>query len=130
MVGESSLGRLPIVGQQFSNSFDWMFREARENVLEPGEGFDPDPLARGRKAPQDCIRLAALVAAEKGPVVAPYRHAADGAFGGIVIDAESAVLAVAVQCCPVLQGVAHRTPLRTLRQHLRLNLQQVVMQLI
>ncbi len=49
---------------------------------------------------------------------------------GIVIDAEIAVFAVAVQCHPVLQGIAHRAPRRTLRQYRRLDLQQVVMQLI
>src|ERR1039457_3272056 len=85
-----------------------MGSDAGKDVLEPGEGFDTNPLAGGRETPQYRSRVAALVAAEEHPVVASHRHATDVTFGGIIIDAQMAVCAVAVQRRPVLQGIAHR----------------------
>jgi hypothetical protein len=40
-----------------------------KDVFEPSERFDTNPLARGRKAPQDRSRFTALVAAEEHPVM-------------------------------------------------------------
>src|ERR1700674_4441891 len=128
--GKLSLDGVPVVRQKLSDPCDGMGSDAGKDVLKPGEGFDTNPLARGREAPQNRSRFAALVAAEEHPVIASNRHAADIALGGIIIDAQIAVFAVAIQRRPVLQGITHRTPLRTLRQYLRLDLQQVVIQLI
>ena len=75
--------------QKLSDSCDGMGNDAGEDVLEPSEGFDTYPLARRCEAPEDRSRLAALVAAGEHPVVASHRHAADGAFGGIIVDASA-----------------------------------------
>src|SRR5437879_12526071 len=107
-----------------------MGTDAREDVFEPGERIDPDPLARGQEAPQHGSRVATLVAAKEHPVVATHRDTADGALGGVIIDLQISVLAVAGQCCPVLQSVADGPPLWALGQYLRLDLPQVVTQLI
>ena len=90
---ESGLGGFPVVRQKLRNPCDGMGSDAGKDVLKPGEGFDTNPLARGREAPQNRSRFAALVAAEEHPVIASHRHAADIPFGGIIIDAQIAVFA-------------------------------------
>ena len=94
-----------------------------QDVLEPGEGIDSGPLAGRHQTPQHRSRFAALVAAKEHPVVATNSYAADRALGGVVVDLEISVVAEAGQRRPVLQGVAHRPPLRTLRQNFSLDLQ-------
>ena len=88
-----------------------MISNTGEDVLEPGEGIDSDALTGSHEAPQHRRRHAALVAAKEQPLVAAYRHAADRALGGIIVDLQTSVLTVAGQRCPVLQRVAHRPPL-------------------
>ena len=58
--------------------------DAREDIFEPGEGIDTDPLARSHETPQHCGRVAAMVAAKEHPVVAADSHTADGALGGVM----------------------------------------------
>ena len=70
VLGKSSLDGFPVVRQKLSDPCDGMGSNAGKDVLEPGEGFDTNPLARGREAPQNCSRFAALVAAEEHPVIA------------------------------------------------------------
>ena len=60
--------------QKLSDPGDGMGSDAGKDVLEPGEGFDTNPLARRRKTPEHRSRFAALVAAEEGPVVAADRQ--------------------------------------------------------
>jgi hypothetical protein len=86
--------------------------DAREDIFEPGEGIDADPLARCHETPQHSSGVAAMVAAKEHPVVAADSHTADGALGSVVIDLQISVLAVAGQRRPVLEGVARRPPLR------------------
>src|SRR5215831_1656395 len=107
-----------------------MARNARQYIFKPYERIDSDSLAGGYQTPQHRGGLAALVAAEERPVRPSDRDAADGSFGSVVVDFETAVLAVTRQRRPVLQRVAHRAPLRTLGQQLRFDLQQELMQLV
>ena len=74
--------------QKLSDPCDGMGDDAGEDVFEPGEGFDTNPLAGRCETPQDRSRSATLVAAEEHPVIASHRHAADVALGGIIIDAQ------------------------------------------
>src|SRR5579859_4004396 len=100
-----------------------MISDAGEDVLEPGEGVDSHTLAGSHETPQHRPRRAALVAAKEHPVVAAYRHAADRALGGVIVDLQTSVLTVAGQRCPVLQRVAHRPPRWAFRQDFPLNFQ-------
>jgi hypothetical protein len=59
--------------------------------------------------------VATLVAAEEHPVIASNRYAADVPLSGIVIDAQIAIFAVAVQRHPVLQAAVVRKSLHRLR---------------
>src|SRR6266566_2012228 len=93
-----------------------MISNTGEDILEPGEGIDSDALTGSHEAPQHRGRSAALVAAKEQLVVAAYRHAADRALGGIIVDLQTSVLTVAGQRCPVLQRVA-RPPFWALRQN-------------
>src|ERR1017187_5898147 len=56
-----------------------MSGDAGENILEPGEWIDSGPLTGRYETPQYGCRLTALVTAKEDPVVAAYRHTADGA---------------------------------------------------
>src|SRR3974377_1267201 len=78
--------------------------DAGQDVLKPQEGIDPSPLAGRHETPQHRGRPAAFVAAKEYPVVAANGYAADRALGGVVVDFETAVIAVAGQRRPVLQG--------------------------
>src|ERR1700693_2712945 len=100
-----------------------MISYAGEDVLEPGEGIDSDALTGSHEAPQHRGRSTALVAAKEQPVVAAYRHAADRALGGVIVDLQISVLTVAGQRCPVLQRVAHCPPLWAFRQDFPLDCQ-------
>jgi hypothetical protein len=57
------------MGQQFFKPFNGMVWDAAEHLLEPGKGIDLNQFAGGNKAAQHGRRLAAVVAAEEGPVV-------------------------------------------------------------
>src|SRR5215510_11431275 len=98
-----------------------------KHVFEPGEGLHTYPLTGCREASQDGCSLAAPVTAEEDPVVASHRYTTDIALGGIVIDAQISVFAVARQRRPVLQAIAHRASRRTLRQYFLLDLFQIAM---
>src|SRR5690349_3693916 len=65
----------------------------------------------------------ALVATKEHPVVAAYRHAADRALGGVIVDLQISVLTVVSQRGPVLQRVTNRPPFGTLQQDFRLDLE-------
>ena len=59
--------------QQFTEPFDRMVGDAAENIAEPGKRIDLHQFARCDKAAQHGRCLAAVVAAEEGPVVAFMR---------------------------------------------------------
>ena len=64
-----------------------------------------------------------LVATKEHPVVSAYRHAADRALGGVIVDLQISVLTVAGQRCSVLQCITHRPPLWAFRQDFPLDLE-------
>src|ERR1017187_2490218 len=97
--------------------------DAGEDVLEPDEGIHSSPLAGSHEAPQHRRRLAALGAAKEHPIVAADSYTADNALGGVIVDRQVSILAVAGQRCPVIQRITLRALLRTLRHGLRLDLQ-------
>ena len=63
--------------------------------LNQAKGSTPARWARCREAAQDGCSFATPITAEEHPIVASYHHATDVAFGGIVIDAQISVFAVA-----------------------------------
>ena len=71
---------------------------------------DPEYQKKNRNASWDSLgvpqhrgRCATLVATKEHPVVSAYRHAADRALGGVIVDLQISVLTVAGQRCPLLQ---------------------------
>ena len=108
------LGGIPVVRKKLGKSGNRMGSDAGEDVFEPGEGVDTNPLTRGQKAPQHRGRVAAMVAAKEDPVVAANRDTANGTLGGVIIDLQIPILTVAGQCGPVLQAIPHRPTLGTL----------------
>src|ERR1700680_974898 len=125
-----SLGseRLPVVRQEFIQAVDGVRRDAREHIVKPGERLNAAPFAGSDKASQHCRRLAALVAAEEGPVTAAERDVPVGPFGSTVVDLQLAVVQEARQRFPLVQCIAHRRARWTLRQNFRLQLQEMLMQ--
>src|SRR5690242_348088 len=101
----------PVVRQEFGDAGDGMGRDTRQDVLQPGEGIDRDPLARCDEASEHRRRPATSVAAEKRPVVATDCDPPDRTLGGVVVNLEIAVLAVTGECGPILQGVPYSSTL-------------------
>jgi hypothetical protein len=106
-----------------------MIGDAGENVFEPEEGIHSHPLTGGDEAPKHGCSPAAFITTYEDPVVAADGDAPDCAFRGVVIDSEISILAIAGECSPVLEGVAHSSAFRALREHLRLDFRQVITQL-
>src|ERR1035441_1038041 len=79
----SSLGGYPVVRQKFAESGDGMVRDARENVLEPGERIDADSLTGSHKAPQDRNRIVALFALAATLAIAPTAFGDTSSFSFI-----------------------------------------------
>ena len=79
---------------------------AREHIVEPGEGIHFHQLARSNEASKDRRCFAAAIAAEKGPVGTAHGKAAQSSLGGVVIDGQIRILAVARQRGPFLKVYA------------------------
>src|SRR5579863_4160308 len=80
---------------------------------------------------QEAIKLrnTAAVAAEEGPVAAAQRDIAVGSFRGAVVNLQLAIFQKACQRLPLIQRIAHRGAGRALRQNLRLQFQQILVEL-
>src|SRR5689334_10445606 len=103
-----------------------MRRDAREHVTEPGKRLDATPLAGSDKTAKHGRRSAATVATEERPVPAAERNVAVGSFRGAVVYLQLAVLQKSRQRLPLIQRIAHCGPRRTLRQHFRLQLEEIL----
>ena len=88
--------------QEFVQLSDRMIGDVREHIVEPCEGVHFHQLARSDEASQYRRGFAATVAAEKGPIGTAHGKAAQSSLGGVVIDGEIRILAVARQRDPVL----------------------------
>src|ERR1700736_6773489 len=91
----SNLGGSPVMRKKFGDPGDGMNSDSGENVLEPHEWIDAGALAGRRETAQNRGGVAALVAAKEHPIIPPHRNTADRALGGVVIDLQISVLAVA-----------------------------------
>src|SRR5438874_1873706 len=103
--------------------------DAREHVAEPGRRLDIAALAGGDEASQHRRGLSASVAPEKGPVAPAQRDVAIGPLRGTVVNFQLAVFEKARQRLPLIQRIAHRSAGWTLRQNLRLQFQQILVEL-
>ncbi len=81
--------------QKLANPGNGMIGVAGENIFEPNERIDSDALTGSHETPQHRGGLAAFITAKEHPVVAAHCDAADRTLGGVVIDLEISVLAVA-----------------------------------
>ena len=81
--------------QKLGEPVNGVIGDARERVLEPGEGIDSDALTGSYETPQHRGGLAVFIAAKEHPVVAAQCYAAYRPLGGVVIDLEISIRAVA-----------------------------------
>ena len=81
--------------QKLGEPGNGMIGDAGEYVFEPDERIDSNALTGSHEAPQHRRRLAAFITAKENPVVATHCYGADRALGGVVVDGEISVLAVA-----------------------------------
>jgi len=91
----SSLDRLPVMREQFSQAMQGMHSNARKHITEPGKRLNTATLARGNEAHQYSRRLPAIVAAEKRPIAAADGDVAIGPLGGTVVDLQITVFQIA-----------------------------------
>jgi hypothetical protein len=101
-----SLSGSPVVWEEFGEPCYWMGRNAGENVLEPREGIDADPLTGCGKAAKDSSDATPVVTTKEDPIVPTDGNAANRAFRAVIIDLQIPVFREARQSRPVFQGVA------------------------
>ena len=90
-----------------------------EHLAQVRLGIQAVQLRRADQAVDRRGALAAGVRAGEEVVLAAERHRAQRALGGVVVDVDVAVVAVADQCRPARERVADRDRQRRLRRHLR-----------
>jgi len=91
----SSPSGCPVVRQQLGEPVNGMIGEAGENVFEPDERIDSGALTGSHETPQHRRGLAGFITAKENPVVAAHCYAADRPLGGVVVDLEISLPAVA-----------------------------------
>lgn len=67
--------------QKPGEAIDRMTANAREDIVEPGEGIDLGPLTGSHKAAQHCGGSATNIATKEHPVDATHGNAANAALG-------------------------------------------------
>jgi len=82
--------------------------QARQHIGEPCQGVDVVELCGLDQGVDGGGAAAALVGAGEGPVAAANRNAAQSALGGVVAEAETAVVEEAKQSVPAVQAVGDR----------------------
>ena len=87
---------------------DRIIGDALEHIAEPGERINAEKLAGSDKAAEHGCGLTSVIATEEGPVVAADGNAAQSPLGGVVVDGQIAVVAIARQRRPVLERVSQR----------------------
>ena len=95
-----------------------MIGDPRQHVGKPGLGIDVVELGGLDQRVHDGCAVAARVRAAEGPVAAADRDAANGSLGGIVRQADAAVVEEARERLPVIEGVVDRFGKRALRGEL------------
>ena len=80
-------------------------RKLREDRLQPDPRFHLAELGTGDKAEQDRGAVSSVFAADEQAVLPQDRGKFYHSLGQIVVDIEDAVLGIATQCRPLIQGV-------------------------
>lgn len=99
-------GQIP--GQQLADPVDLVVGDADQRVLQPGFRVVPVQSGRADQAVDRGCPFAAGIRSQKQVVLAPQRHTSQSAFGGIVVDLDTAVACVARQRFPLIQRVLDR----------------------
>ena len=95
----------PVPGQQLGDALHRVIGDAGEDIGEPGAGIDVVEFAGFDQRIDGGRPSATGVAAAEGPVFAPNRNGAHGAFSGVVAHADAAVVEEPRERGPSLQAV-------------------------
>src|SRR5260370_28256383 len=97
--------RDPVPGQQLVDATGGMSGDAGQHVGQPGLGIDVVELGGDDEAVEEGGTLAAAVGAGEQPCLSPESQPTQGALGGIVAEADSAVVHAAGGSVPALPPV-------------------------
>ena len=100
-------GPTPIPRQQFVEFLDGMFGDAGQDVGEPGLRIDVVDLGGDDQAVHGGGALAAAIGAAEQPGLSAQGDAAQRALGGIVGQADAAIIEEAGERGPALEHVVH-----------------------
>src|SRR5258708_12473965 len=95
----------PTMRQQFIKAAHGMFGDAAEHISEPDKRVGFRKFAGRNEAAQHSRGLAAVVAAEEGPVIAAHRETPQRPLRRFVVDLQLAVGATPSQRRPLLPSV-------------------------
>jgi hypothetical protein len=89
------------MGQEIVQLIDGIRRDASEHLAEPFPGIDLQALTAGNERPRHRCRLAAVVAAEEGPVIPATAIPSSDLSAALLSISGSAGLATRSGCCPL-----------------------------
>ena len=115
--GNCGSDRVPVVREKFYQLIHGMSIDAGQHVAEIVEHVDTMTLAGGDEAEEDRGGVATVFGSQERPVAAAHGNAAQGAFGGVVVDGQIAVCGVDAQRVPLVEGVGDGRAHGTLGQH-------------
>src|ERR1700744_4091174 len=104
----SFLRAAPVPGEKCVEPFGWMAWQTRAEIAQIGFRIEVVEFGGFNQAVDAGGALAALVRTGKQPVLAAKSDRADGALCDIVVDFETAVVAIAAQRRPAVQRIADR----------------------
>jgi hypothetical protein len=96
---------LPIPGQQFVDLLGWMIRKARQDIGEPRLRVDIVELAGLNERKDGGGPASSGVRTCEGPIPTPDGYAPQGAFGGVIGEADAAVVKETDELDPSRQAV-------------------------
>ena len=85
---------IEVPGEEFFNAVDRMVRNTGEDVRQIGFRIDPVQFRRADQAVDCSGPLPADVGSSKQVVLTTQGHSSQSAFGGIVVDLQSAVVTI------------------------------------
>jgi hypothetical protein len=97
----------PVPRQEFADLIDRVIGDAGKNVAQPHLWIKTVELRRLDQGVDGSGTLAAGIGAREQVILSAESEWPDGAFGGVVVDLQAAVLEVAGERCPACESIAH-----------------------
>ena len=89
------MGKDEVPGEEFLDLMDWMVCNTGEHVREVGFRIDTVQLCRADQGVHRGSAFAADIGSRKKIVLSAQSHSPQAAFGGVIVDLQSTIVAIA-----------------------------------